>query len=61
VQQDSIEFLKKLLDTPAPSGFEAAAARIWRDEAQGRLPTASTADVSGNSIADAQRLTRRPA
>jgi putative aminopeptidase FrvX len=50
VQQDSIEFLKKLLDTPAPSGFEAAAARIWRDEAQGFADRVE-ADVSGNSIA----------
>jgi putative aminopeptidase FrvX len=37
----SLEFLKKLLDTPGPSGFEAAAARVWREEAQRTSPTAS--------------------
>jgi putative aminopeptidase FrvX len=43
-------FLTRLLDTPAPSGFEAAAARVWREEAQGFAARVS-ADVSGNSIA----------
>jgi len=46
---DSIDFLKKLLDTPGPSGFEEAPARIWRAEAQ-KFATVS-ADVAGNSIA----------
>ena len=32
---ESMEFLKRLLDTPAPSGFEAPAARVWREEANG--------------------------
>jgi len=31
---ESLEFLKRLLDTPGPSGFEAAAARVWRAEAE---------------------------
>jgi putative aminopeptidase FrvX len=43
-------FLKKLLDTPAPSGFEAAAARVWRDEAE-TFADRVEGDVSGNSIA----------
>ena len=30
MQETSIEFLKRLLDTPGPSGDEAAAARVWR-------------------------------
>lgn len=29
----SIAFLKRLLDTPGPSGFETAPARLWREEA----------------------------
>jgi putative aminopeptidase FrvX len=50
VQRGSTEFLKRLLDTPAPSGFEAAAARVWREEAQ-TFADGVEADVSGNSIA----------
>lgn len=46
---ESIDFLKKLLDTPGPSGFEEAPARIWRAEAA-KFATV-TADVAGNSIA----------
>jgi putative aminopeptidase FrvX len=46
----SIEFLKRLLDTPGPSGFEAEAAAVWRAEAQG-IADSVDADVSGNSIA----------
>jgi endoglucanase len=45
----SLAFLRKLLDTPGPSGFESAAATVWRDEAA-TLGTV-TADVTGNSIA----------
>lgn len=44
------EFLERLLDAPAPSGFEVRAARLWREEA-GRFADAVTADVSGNSVA----------
>ena len=50
MEQSSIDFLKRLLDTPAPSGFEAPAARVWRDEAA-TFADAVTADVSGNSTA----------
>jgi putative aminopeptidase FrvX len=46
----SISFLKQLLDTPAPSGFETAAARIWRKEA-GTFAKV-TVDVAGNSMAE---------
>ena len=31
---ESLAFLKSLLDTPGPSAFEAAPARVWRAEAQ---------------------------
>jgi len=50
VQQGSIDFLERLLDTPAPSGFEAAAARAWREEAE-RFADDVSADVAGNSTA----------
>jgi endoglucanase len=46
----SLEFLKTLLDTPGPSSFEAAPARVWRAEAE-RIADRVTADVSGNSYA----------
>src|SRR5687767_6349059 len=51
LETSSIEFLKKLLSTPGPSGFEAAAARVWREEAQ-QFADAVDVDVSGNSIAE---------
>jgi putative aminopeptidase FrvX len=45
----SVAFLKRLLDTPGPSGFEAAPARVWRSEATGFASV--SADVAGNSLA----------
>jgi putative aminopeptidase FrvX len=47
---ESLTFLKSLLDTPGPSSFEAAPARVWRAEAE-RLADEVHADVSGNSFA----------
>lgn len=46
----SVDFLKRLLDTPGPSGFEAAAGRVWRGEAE-RFADRVDVDVSGNSYA----------
>ncbi len=34
MEQHSLDFLKTLLGTPAPSGDETAAARVWRAEAK---------------------------
>jgi putative aminopeptidase FrvX len=45
----SIAFLKRLLDTPGPSGFESAPARIWREEAATFARVHG--DVAGNSVA----------
>jgi putative aminopeptidase FrvX len=45
----TLEFLKRLLDTPGPSGFETAPARVWRDEVKGFADDVSS-DVHGNSI-----------
>jgi endoglucanase len=46
----SLSFLKALLDTPGPSGFETAPARVWRAEA-GTFADRVDADVGGNSLA----------
>ncbi|MGH7510551.1 MAG: M20/M25/M40 family metallo-hydrolase [Gemmatimonadales bacterium] len=47
---ESLGFLKSLLDTPGPSSFEAAPARLWRAEAE-KLADSVHADVGGNSFA----------
>jgi putative aminopeptidase FrvX len=47
---ESLTFLKSLLDTPGPSAFEAAPARVWRTEAK-RFADRVEGDVSGNSFA----------
>lgn len=44
------DFLGRLLDARGPSGFEVAAARVWRREAEGFAQEVWT-DVTGNSIA----------
>ena len=46
---ESLTFLKQLLDTPGPSGFESAPAKLWRTEASSFATV--TADVTGNSTA----------
>ncbi len=46
----SVGFLKKLLDTPGPSGFEQAPARVWREEVKSFADDLQP-DVHGNSIA----------
>lgn len=47
----SLAFLKRLLDTPAPSGFEGPAGRVWREEASSFAENVTT-DVTGNSMAE---------
>ena len=48
--KSSLQFLKQLLDTPGPSGFESAPAKLWRDEASKFAKVRG--DVAGNSIAE---------
>lgn len=48
----SVALLKRLLDTPGPSGFESAPARIWR-EAASRFAEVR-GDTHGNSMATVQ-------
>jgi asparagine synthetase B (glutamine-hydrolysing) len=50
LSSSSVAFLKRLLDSPAPSGFETAAARVWREEAAKFAKV--SADVAGNSMAE---------
>jgi endoglucanase len=50
MEAHSLELLKTLLDLPAPSSFEAAAARAWRAEAA-TFAEQVQADVNGNSFA----------
>jgi endoglucanase len=50
MKASSLKFLKQLLDSPGPSGFETAPAGVWRQEAK-RFADEVHADVSGNSIA----------
>ena len=46
----SLEFLKRLLDSPGPSSYEVLPARVWRAEAK-TFADRVEADVSGNSFA----------
>ncbi|MGI8842383.1 MAG: M42 family peptidase, partial [Gemmatimonadaceae bacterium] len=39
-----------MLDTPGPSGYETAVAKVWRDEARS-FAAEVRGDVAGNSIA----------
>ena len=50
ISPSSLGFLKRLLDAPAPSGFETAAARVWRSEAETFAKVRM--DVAGNSMAE---------
>ena len=49
--ESSIAFLKRLLDSPGPSGFESIPARVWREEAK-TFAQDVRGDVAGNSIAE---------
>ena len=50
INDSSLAFLKTLLDTPGPSGFESAPAKVWRTEAA--TFASVRADVIGNSLAE---------
>ncbi len=50
MKTESLDFLTALLNTPGPSGFESAPARVWRDYANTFADTVDR-DTSGNSIA----------
>ncbi len=46
----ALDFLRRLLDAPGPSGYEAAPARIWREDAA-TFADAVDYDLVGNSFA----------
>lgn len=50
MEDHSLQFFKRLLSTPGPSGDEATVARIWREEASG-FADEVRADVHGSSFA----------
>jgi putative aminopeptidase FrvX len=50
ISTESLTFLRKLLDTPGPSGFEAAPAKVWREQAKKFAKVSG--DVAGNSLAE---------
>ncbi len=54
MRRESLEFLTRLLDTPGPSAFESAPARVWRAEAEG-FADETDVDVNGNSWATLRR------
>jgi endoglucanase len=58
MNQNSLEFLKRLLATPGPSGDEAAAARLWREQAAG-FADRVWGDVRGSSYAALEAETPR--
>jgi len=50
MEQRAIDFLRRLLDAPGPSGYERAPARAWRQEAESFADEVFN-DVTGNSYA----------
>ena len=50
MEQRSVDFLRRLLDAPGPSGYERAPARIWRAEVEDFADEVDH-DVTGNSYA----------
>ena len=50
MKKESFDFLKKLMNTISPSGFEEEAMRIWQDRTK-RFADEVKTDILGNSIA----------
>jgi len=50
MNQESLEFLKEMIKSPSPSGFEQAAAEIWAERTKKFADEIKT-DLHGNSIA----------
>ncbi|MFH1314093.1 MAG: M42 family metallopeptidase [Candidatus Eisenbacteria bacterium] len=49
LQDKSLEFLKRFVDTPSPSGFERPAQEVWREYVS-EFADRVESDVQGNSI-----------
>ena len=50
MRDDSFDFLKRLLETPSPSGFETRGQRVWRDYAE-KFADRIESDAYGNLFA----------
>jgi putative aminopeptidase FrvX len=50
MQKQRLEFLRRLMNTVCPTGYEEEAARVWREEAA-RFADRAWMDVNGNAIA----------
>ena len=50
MRKESLEFLKQLLNTPSPSGYETAAQKVWCDYARQFADDVYT-DAYGNAVA----------
>ena len=51
MRAESLSFLKRLLDTPSPSGFERAGQRVWLDYVK-PFATRTWNDAYGNCFAE---------
>lgn len=50
MRNESLDFLKKLISTPSPSGFETRGQRVWLDYVK-PLAEATETDAYGNAVA----------
>jgi putative aminopeptidase FrvX len=50
LDKTSLDFLRRFVDTPSPSGFERPAQEVWRDYVS-KFAESVESDVQGNSIA----------
>src|SRR5512140_2128990 len=50
MRDESLEFLKRLLTTPSPSGYESAGQRVWCEYAR-RYADEVRTDAYGNAVA----------
>lgn len=50
MNKNTFNFMKQLLETPSPSGYELPAAKVWRNRVKDHVDQLIT-DVHGNSIA----------
>jgi endoglucanase len=60
MEQRTIDFLRRLLDAPGPSGYEESPSRVWREEAA-TFADAVSHDVLGNSFARVNGTSSDPA
>ena len=49
---ESLQFLRKLLDTPSPSGYERDGQRVWLEYVRANGATRTWNDAYGNCFAE---------